>query len=103
MPDLTTFAKATVVRTAWLIPFPEIQTSVHACDLVAVAVEDLRLPRREQRRQALLVALIPPHRIHIRIDVRIEPVPIGILLPPGGHRHLVDERDAHDRLDALEP
>ena len=51
---------------------------------------------------ALLGRLAPARVIVLRVDVRVEPVLVRRVLVPRRRRLLVDERDLHDRLDALE-
>ena len=74
----------------------------------AVTIERLRrnaigeqLARRA--RDAAFGLLAPARMVDGRIDVGEEPVFLRLQRVPGGFRHLLDELDAHDRLDALEP
>src|SRR5215471_988191 len=85
------------------VELPEVHAGVHRRDLIAVAVEHQRLRGREVARDALLGRLAPARMIDVRIHVRVEAVLAGIRVVPRRVRHLVDEADADDRLDVLEP
>src|ERR1051326_1327969 len=85
-------ARSESLKGALEIP-PEIHAGVERRDLVAVAVEHLRLVALEEARQPLLGRLAPARMVDRRVHVGVEPVLVRRLQLPGVHRLFLDEPD----------
>src|SRR5260370_35372519 len=79
----------------------QVHSTVHAGDLIAVAIKHKRAVL-EDFAEAALFGLAPARVIHIWIHVRVEAVFVGRGKVPGSWRHLLLEFDFEERLDALE-
>src|SRR5262245_34970775 len=78
----------------------EVQTTVEARDLVAVAVEHERRPAPGEQAtlaDAPLRRLAPARMVHLRVHVGIEAVLAGVGGLPGDGWLILDQADAHDR------
>src|SRR5262249_44854930 len=80
---------------------PQVHARIERCDLVAVAVEHLRLPPQELA-DAAFGRLAPARMVDRGVDVGVEAVLARRLILPGVERLLLDELDLGDRLDVLE-
>src|SRR5690606_35264346 len=88
-------------------PFPQIHPRIKRPHLLPVAVEGPgRNPVGEQpvpgAGDAALGLLAPARMVHVRIDVAVEAILLGLQAIPRGRRHALGKADLHDRLGALE-
>src|ERR1043166_1717168 len=79
----------------------EVHAFVKMRDLIAVAVQQKRLPFTEFA-NANFGGLTPTRMRHVRVHVGIKTVLAWTLDIPGRRRLIRHQRDLHDRLDALE-
>src|SRR5216684_5038458 len=81
--------------------FLQIRPVVHACNLIAVAVEHQRRAPQEFP-DAPLFRLAPPRMIHVGVYIRIESIFMLVGNVPGSGRLVLHKPDFHQRLRALE-
>src|ERR1051326_3645216 len=77
----------------------EVHAFVKMRDLIAVAVEQQRLPPFAEFADANFGGLTPTRMRHVRVYVGIKTVLAWTLNVPGGRRLIRHQRDLHDRSE----